>query len=348
MLDENGFKSNGLLSLEDFHTYETRIEEPVSVVYRGLKVYKPGPWSQGPVFLQQLRLLEYFDLSSMGFLSSSYIHTVVEASKLAFADREKYYGDPNFVDVPLEGLLSERYNNKRHKLIDSRVASLKLRPGNPYPYQSNNSKQYLNSAIITIRSGEDTTGTRAVDTSGNMFSATPSGGWVQSSPLIEGLGFPLNTRCQMFWIGDPDHPNSLKPFKRPRTTLTPSLVMKDNYPFMVFGTPGGDYQDQWSLQFFLNYVDFGMDIQQAVDAPCFSSDHFPSSFYPRTSHPAVLSVENRIPEDVRKELAEKGHKIKLTEDWSQGFTTAVSFDVKKHTISGGASSRWPTNYAIGW
>ena len=336
VLDASGMYNKGLLTLEDFASYKTKIEEPVTTNYRGYQVYKCGPWTQGPVFLQQLNILEGFDLRSMGHNSPDYIHTVVEASKLAFADREKYYGDPDFVHVPLDILLSKEYAAERRKLIDPEKASLELRAGDVHP-----------SNIECMKADFDTTHLDAIDRYGNMISATPSGGWIQSSPLIEGVGFPLGTRGQMFHL-DPKHPEALAPGKRPSATLTPSLVMKDGKPFMVFGTPGGDRQDQWTLQFFLNYVDFEMNLQEAIDAPTFHSLHFPSSFYPHDAHPGVLAVEDRIPEDVREELARRGHKIQVDDGWSHGRVTAVMIDHEEEVIVGAASPRYGIAYAVGW
>ena len=180
-----------------------------------------------------------------------------------------------------------------------------------------------------------------------MIAATPSGGWIPSSPVIEGLGVPLGTRGQMFWL-DPDHPNSLQPRKRPRTTLSPSLVTRDGAPHMVFGTPGGDMQDQWTLQFFLSVVDHGMDLQAAVDAATFHTNHFPSSFYPRDAHPGSLTVEGRIPPDVRAGLQSLGHHLSVTGDWANGRVLGIRFDEERGLIFGGASPRLETGYAIGW
>ncbi|MFO7636334.1 MAG: gamma-glutamyltransferase family protein [Clostridia bacterium] len=345
--DANGTVSNGLLTEEDFSRYETRIEETFSVEYKGLTVHKAGFWSQGPVFLQQLNLLKHFNLDGMDPLGHEYIHTVVEVSKLAFADREKYYGDPEHADVPERGLLSMEYAEERSRMVDASKASLELLPGNPYPYQSSPFIPETGNVKGSPWQG-GTTGTRAVDAEGNMFSATPSGGWLQSSPVIEGLGFCLGTRCQMFWLEDDRHPNALEPGKRPRTTLTPTLVTRDGRPHMVFGTPGGDNQDQWNLQFFLNTVHFGMGIQQAIDFPCFQSVHFPSSFYPRIAQPGRILIEGRFPQDTLEQLEAKGHNVEKTGDWSQGFTTAVAYDPDRKVITGGASSRYPTNYALGW
>ncbi len=345
--DANGVEAAGLLTAEDFATFETRVEAPVSLNYRGYDVYKCGPWSQGPVFLQQLALLEGFELTALRHNSADHIHLVIEAAKLAFADRERYYGDPQFTDVPLRGLLSKAYAAERRALIDMQRASLELRAGNPYPYEGR--ERAPNLRPLHGRAGDaGTTGTRAIDEEGNMFSATPSGGWFYASPIIPGLGFCLGTRCQTFWLDPPDHPNALRPRKQPRTTLTPSLVLQDGRPRMVFGSPGVDNQDQWTLQFFLNTVDFGLDLQDAIDAPAFHSAHFPSSFYPKEASPGKLVVEARIPAAVREELQQRGHVIEVVPGWSLNFTTAVATDPQRGVIEGAASSRGERNYALGW
>jgi gamma-glutamyltranspeptidase/glutathione hydrolase len=345
--DANGFESSGLLTEEDFAEFETQIEAPVSVHYRGYDVCKCGPWTQGPVFLQQLNILEGYDLNALGLNSADYIHVVTETAKLAFADRDRYYGDPEFARVPLAGLLSKAYAAARRGLIDRDKASLEQRPGNPYPYQD----EAREPDLAEVSGGAwdtGTTGTRAVDEEGNMFSATPSGAWFRSSPIIPGLGFCLSTRGQMFRLDDPDHPAALRPRKRPRTTLTPSLVMKDGAPYMVFGTPGGDQQDQWTLQFFLNVIDFGMDLQDAIDAPSFHTNHFPSSFYPRRPSPGEIVVEARVPAAVRDDLAARGHVVRTVAGWSLNFTTAVAYHGGRGVIEGGASSRGERNYAMAW
>ena len=344
--DANGFVSNGLLTEDDFAAFHARVEAPVSLDYRGYDVYKCGPWSQGPVFLQQLALLEGVDLRALGLGSADYIHTVVEAAKLAMADREQYYGDPEFVDVPLRGLLSKEYAAARRALIDPRRASAELRPGDPYPYEGRVAPPGLGPAERRAWAG-GTTGTRAVDADGNMFSATPSGGWFRSSPVIPGLGFALGTRGQMFWLRE-GHPGALAPRKRPRTTLTPSLVLRRGEPYAVFGTPGGDQQDQWTLQFFVNLVDFGMDVQDAIDVPAFHTTHAPSSFYPRDSHPRHLDLEGRVPAAVADELRARGHEVQVGPDWSLNYTTAITYDPARRLIEGGASSRGERCYAIGW
>ncbi len=339
----------GLLTVEDLATFRCKIEEPVALNYRGYDVYKCGPWSQGPVFLQQLAILEGYDLNGMGHNSADYIHTVVETTKLAFADREQYYGDPDFVNVPLAGLLSKEYATNRRALIDPRRASSEQRPGNP----RTGAALLTGEEIFAARNwGPGTVYVTVVDKERNMASFTPSGAWIPSSPVIDGLGFPLGTRVQTFYL-DPRHPNALVPGKRPRTTLTPTLVLRNGAPCMVFGTPGGDQQDQWTLQFFLNVVEFGMEVQDAIEAPRFSSAHFPSSFYPHNAVPGLLRAEDRIPEAVRRELAARGHKLEVKEEWSEGDVLGICVDLDRGILRGGAdprgeqSKRMPS-YAIGW
>jgi gamma-glutamyltranspeptidase/glutathione hydrolase len=339
----------GLVTAEDFANFRIKIEEPVALNYRGYEVYKCGPWSQGPVFLQQLAILEGYDLAGMGHNSADYVHTIAEISKLAFADREQYYGDPDFVNVPLAGLLSKEYAALRRTLVDPRRASLEQRPGNP----RTGAALLTGEEIFAARNwGTGTVYVTVVDKERNMVSFTPSGAWIPSSPVIEGLGFPLGTRVQTFYL-DPRHPNALVPGKRPRTTLTPTLVLRNGAPCMVFGTPGGDQQDQWTLQFFLNVVEFGMEVQDAIEAPRFSSAHFPSSFYPHNAVPGSLRLEGRIPAEVRRELESRGHKVEVKEDWSEGDVLGICVDVERGILRGGAdlrgeqSKRMPS-YTIGW
>jgi gamma-glutamyltranspeptidase/glutathione hydrolase len=338
--DVSGRAHRGLLAYEDFAAYRTKVEDPVTVGYRGIDVYKCNTWSQGPVFLQQLALLEGFDLAALGHNTPPYVHLVTEAAKLAFADREAYYGDPAFVKVPLDRLLSKEYAAARRRLIDPERASPNLRPGDA---PATRPREVVGDPGVHLG---DTTHLDAIDAAGNMFSATPSGGWIPSSPVVPGLGFPLGTRGQQFYL-DPRHPNVLAPGKRPRTTLTPSLAMKDGQPHMVFGTPGGDSQDQWSLQFFLNVVDFGMDLQAAIDAPNFHTQHFPSSFYPHGALPKRVVVEGRIPPAVREALLAKGHDVLAAADWAHGQVTAVRIDLRRGLIEGAASPRGMATYAIG-
>jgi len=345
--DASGKAHAALLTEEDFAGYSARVEAPIAVDYRGLTVHKCSTWCQGGVFLQQLNLLEGFDLAAIGHNTAEYIHTVIECAKLAFADRNAYYGDPEFVAVPLDRLLSKEYAEERRQLIDRNHASLADRPGGEMsPRPRERPLHEGGEAAWPTMHGGDTTKCDAVDRFGNMISITPSGGWFMSSPAIPGLGFPLGTRGQMFEL-DPQHPNCLAPGKRPRTTLTPSLVTKDGRPWMVFGTPGGDCQDQWTLQFFLNYVDFGMDLQEAIDAPTFHSEHFRNSFYPRAEKPGHMAVEGRIPEDVRRELEARGHVISVCGDWVNGQVEGIRYDMETGLICGAASPRG-ASYAMGW
>lgn len=333
--DAEGGTHYGLLRREDFADFRARLETPVHLRYRDTTVFKCPPWSQGPVFLQQLAILGRFPLRKLGHNSADYIHLVIEAAKLAFADREKFYGDPDFDDVPLRRLLSPTYGAAQARRIDWRRAGAPEIPSAEAPRLR--------------RAGthdHDTTHLDVADAAGNMISCTPSGGWIQSSPVIEGLGFPLGTRAQMFYL-DPARPNALAPRKRPRTTLTPSLAFRRGRPWLVFGTPGGDQQDQWTLQFFLNIVDFGMNLQEAMDAPSFHTAHFPSSFYPRTASPREVVVEGRIPTEVRSELERRGHRISVAADWFHGKVTAVARD-HRGLLYAGASAKGEVGYAFGW
>ncbi|MCL4543458.1 MAG: gamma-glutamyltransferase family protein [Chloroflexi bacterium] len=331
---------HGLLRKEDLQGFRVRFEGPVSLQYRGVEVMKCGPWSQGPVFLQTLALLAGFDLPALGHNSVRYIHTVTEALKLAFADREAYYGDPEFVPVPLDRLLSEDYAALRRRNIQPDRAAGQVLAGlsdwKPQPSgMADDPRVYRG----------DTTHVDAADSEGMFVAATPSGGWIPSSPVIPDLGFPLGTRGQMFVL-EPEHPNVLQPGKRPRTTLTPSLVLRDGRPWLAFGTPGGDQQDQWTLEFFLNVVDFGMDVQSAVEAPTFHTLHLRDSFYPRNVQPLRLAVEGRIDSGVRQELESMGHDVVVNGDWTHGQVTGIA-QLEGGVLAGAASPRGQTAYVAG-
>jgi gamma-glutamyltranspeptidase/glutathione hydrolase len=340
-LDDSGKAHTGLLTRDDFAEFGrqgTQLEEPVRATYRDIEVLKCGTWSQGPVLLQQLKLLEGFPIASLGHNTADYLHIYLECAKLAFADRERYYGDPEFTAVPLGRLLSDQYAAERRALIDPRRANNEDRPGTLEAESVIPGHKW---PVVTA----DTTHVDAVDRWGNLFAATPSGGWIGSSPVVEGLGFPLGTRGQMFYL-DERHPNSLVPGKRPRTTLTPSLALRDGQPWMAFGTPGGDQQDQWSLQFFLNVVDFGMDLQEALDAPTCQTAHFKGSFYPHQSDPGGARFESRISEAVIAELSARGHRVHLDPPWSHGQVSAVTRDASG-VLSGAASPRGRVAYVMG-
>jgi gamma-glutamyltranspeptidase/glutathione hydrolase len=346
-LDATGESHTSLLTQEDFSAYRPTLEEPAQYSWNGLEVYKCPPWTQGPVLLQSLSLLKPFDLRALGHNSAKYIHTVLEAMKLAFADREFYYGDPDFSEVPMERLLEDSYAGQRARLIDPDSASLELRPGGFEPLRDYAAVADIDQALA---SSGDTTKLDIMDAIGNSVSITTSGGWLPSSPVIPGLGFPLGTRGQMFSL-QPNHPNCLAPGKRPRTTLTPSLALKDGAPYLVFGSPGGDAQDQWALQFLLNHELFGMSLQEAIDSPTFNSAHWPGSFYPRQAVPGSLSLEDRIDETVIDELRDKGHRITMSPSFSGGNTCAcrmVTADDGKPLLSAAASPRLEPAYALAW
>jgi gamma-glutamyltranspeptidase/glutathione hydrolase len=321
----------------------------VSVGFHDYEVHKCGPWTQGPVFLQQLTMLADFDLVAMDDVER--IHTIVESAKLAFADREAFYGDPRFADVPIVDLLDPAYAKERRALIGS-DASLDLRPGSPGgrapqlpppPGSGDRMPGHLAGAGEPTRG--DTCHVDVVDRWGNMVAATPSGGWLQSSPVVPGLGFCLGTRAQMFWLTE-GLPNSLEPGKRPRTTLTPSLAFRGGDPYMVFGTPGGDTQDQWSLNMFLNHALLDMDLQTSIDAPNFHTNHFPSSFYPRLANPGQIEVESRVGRDVLDGLRAKGHEVVAAEPWSLGRLCAAARQ-PDGVLKAGANPRGMQGYAIG-
>ena len=339
-IDEFAREHDGFLTADDMSRWEATLEQPVALDYRGHTVFKTGPWGQGPVFLQQLALLDGFDLANAS--PAELVHTVVECAKLAFADREAWYGDPGFADVPLERLLSKEYADERRALVGD-TASGKLRPGGEARLPS------PAAGVVDIGAGEptrasDTCHVDVADRWGNLVSATPSGGWLWSSPVVPELGFPLGTRAQMFWLEE-GLPNSLEPGKRPRTTLSPSLAFRGGHPYLAFGTPGGDQQDQWSLNFFLQHVERGLDLQQAIDAPSFDTNHFPSSFYPRDSKPRQVEVEARFGDGVVNELRERGHDVDVTGDWSLGRVSAVARE--DGLLKAAANPRGMQGYAVG-
>jgi gamma-glutamyltranspeptidase/glutathione hydrolase len=356
--DSSGREHGGLLTGDDLAGWAATTEEPLGYDYHGHRVLKTGPWGQGPVFLQQLALLSGLDLEAAELLSADYIHTITEAAKLAFADREAWYGDPEHTRVPMETLLGADYNTARRALIGAE-ASLELRPGSPdgrnplLPASAPGTSAPVGDGVgePTVRAdgrvSGDTCHLDVADRHGNLVSATPSGGWLQSSPVIPELGFCLGTRAQMFWL-EPGLPSSLRPGSRPRTTLSPSLALRDGRPWMAFGTPGGDQQDQWSLNFFLSVVHGGLNLQEAVDAPMFHSVHFPSSFYPRGSRPGGMVVEERIDPAVLAELRRRGHDVDVQGPWSLGRLSAVTRDSgAPGFLRAAANPRGAQGYAVG-
>jgi gamma-glutamyltranspeptidase / glutathione hydrolase len=400
VMDVTGQPHRGLLCYADLAGWQPRLEEPLTYDFGGLTMCKTKPWGQGPVFLQQLALLDGFDLAAMGPGTADYLHTVTECGKLAFADREAWYGDPDFTDVPVKALLSAEYADARRRLVGPE-ASAELRPGapdgrpprlpgfatgtvtgngddgsvapsldveppaprldpgtgeptmrtsGPDPQTTRgrpdpkNPKNPKNPKTASSYRAGDTCHLDVADRFGNMVSATPSGGWLQSSPVIPGLGFCLGTRAQMFTL-TPGLPATLAPGKRPRTTLTPSLALRDHEAYMAFGTPGGDQQDQWSLLFFLNHLRFGMNLQQAIDFPSFHSAHMPSSFYPRQAQPRVLDVESRVGAGVIEELRRRGHLVNVRPAWSLGRVSAVAR--RNGVLYAAANPRGMQGYAVG-
>ena len=358
--DDDGGRHRGLLAYEDLAEWQAGAETPVSYRYRGLDVHKCPAWTQGPVFLQQLALLEGFDLAGMGHNSARYLHLLAEVAKLAFADRESYYGDPDFDQVPMEALLASAYNGERRLLV-TECASREMRPGKaggqrphaPFDLRADHrralgldARPAAGEGGKAVRHG-DTTHLDVMDALGNMVSATPSGGWIASSPVIPGLGFALGTRAQMFYL-NPARANALAPRKRPRATLTPTLVIREGQPYMAFGTQGGDLQDQLTLQFFLAVVEFGLDPQAAVEAPTIFSEHFPSSFYPREAFPGRLAAEDRLPGEVLDALRARGHELRVLGSWENGRVMGIRYDAGTGVMSAAVSPRQQIGYAAGW
>ena len=391
VMDTSGRAHRGLLTAQDLADWEPAVEEPTTFAYGDYTVCKTGPWGQGPVFLQQLALLAQTDLGSADLGSPDWVHTIVEATKLAYADREAWYGDPHFTDVPLADLLDPAYNAKRAALIgpDASFEHLPGSPGGRTPVMptrwtgpggerrgaaagageptlaagtgeptlaanatdptspSSTSPDSTSTDATSTAAGEgrgDTCHLDVADKNGMMISATPSGAWLQSSPTVPALGFCLSMRGQMFWL-EPGLPNSLRPGARPRTTLTPSFALRNGKPWMAFGTPGGDMQDQWTLHFFLNVVHGGLNLQEALDAADFHSVHMASSFYPRTAEPGRMVAESRLGRDTIAELRRRGHDVTEVEPWALGRTSAVARD--DGWLKAGANARGAQGYAVG-
>jgi len=360
VMDSSGARHRGVLTADDMARWTPPVEAPLTYDYCRYTVCKTGPWGQGPVMLQQLALLKGFGLDGLDPAGPELIHLQVECAKLAYADRESFYGDPDFVPVPMATLLSDAYNAARRQLV-APTASLELRPGSiegfgavvKFPDRAPAAAGAA--AAAAAGAGEPTVGKLGgvrgdtvhfdiVDQAGNMVSATPSGGWLQSSPVIPELGFCLGTRAQMFWLEE-GHPAALAPGKRPRTTLTPALALRDGEPYLACGTPGGDQQDQWITQMFLRHVHAGLNLQEAIDAPAWHSEHFPSSFWPRTARPGVLVVEGRVPKATVAELERRGHIVEVGPDWSEGRLTAAARDGIRRRAA--ANPRGMQGYAAG-
>jgi len=370
VMDVSGRRHKGVLTAHDMATWLPTLEEPVHLDYGNYRVLKPGAWTQGPVLLQMLALLKAFDVDKLAATDPDFVHLWVECAKLAYADREAFYGDPRFADVPLDTLLSEGYNADRRRLIGY-DASLEQRPGKIQGFAGRVIVKEARTAaagageptFAELNTGHgpdmqvspagkvigDTVHIDIIDKAGNMFTATPSGGWLQSSPVIADLGWPLGSRGQMFWLEE-GLPGSLAPGKRPRSTLSVGLALRDGKPYMSWGTPGGDQQDQWNCQMFLRHASASsatpkMNLQQAIDAPSWHIEHFPLSFWPRTARPGVLVVEARLPKSTIKELERRGHKVEVGPDWSEGRLSAAAQDGGRRKAA--ANARGMQGYAAG-
>lgn len=357
--DSSGEAHAGLVTGADLAAFSATWEDATTVDWHGHTIAKTGPWGQGPAMLQTLRLVEALDDPAALDPSTAHgIHVIAEAMKLSFADREAWYGD---VAVPIDTLLSREYAAERAGLVGD-TASTVLRPGSP------DGREPRLPAYVGLgggRPGEpgdattgeptvapsgvtrgDTCHVDVVDRWGNMISATPSGGWLQSSPTIPELGFCLGSRMQMFWLEE-GLPSSLAPGKRPRTTLTPTLVLRDGRPVMACGSPGGDQQDQWQLIFLLRHLVHGQSLQEAIDAPAWHTTSFPGSFYPRETEPGVLVVEERVGAEVISGLERRGHTVRVSDPWSLGRLCAVTRDAETGVLRAGANPRGMQGYAVG-
>ncbi len=360
VMDATGERRRGVLTGDDLSGFEARYEDPLTLDYAGWTVAKAGVWSQGPAFLQTLAILDGTGIDQMDPLGPDFVHNVIEAMKLAFADREAHYGDPDFSDVPVETLLSRAYAAERRALIGAEASTEQrpgripgfehladaaiMRAGRSYDLAVGADAGEPTMARLTERRG-DTVHIDVIDRWGNMVAATPSGGWLQSSPVIPGLGFALNSRAQMFWL-DEGLPTSLAPGRRPRTTLTPSLAFEDGAPRLAFGTPGGDQQDQWQIAFFLRHVHGGMNLQEAIDAPHSHSLHFTSSFYPRAAQPGRMVLEANAGPDLAAALRARGHDVEVADPWSVGRMSAASLGADG-LLRAAASPRLMKGYAVG-
>ncbi|MEU7658548.1 gamma-glutamyltransferase family protein [Streptomyces lincolnensis] len=363
-LDATGRRHSALLTADDLAAWTPSVTTATSRPYGAYRVHKPGPWSQGPVFLQQLALLEGFDLAGMRPDSADYLHTVVECAKLAFADRDAWYGDPAFTDIPLADLLSDDYTRERRRLVGPEAVN-ELQPGTPggrsswlpgaapepEPDLSGHTDEWmgqLRNGLPTILKATtakgDTCCVTVTDRHGNTVAATPSGGWLKSSPAIAELGFPLGTRGQTMYLAE-GHPNSLAGGKRPRTTLSPTVVQRDGQPHLAFGTPGGDRQDQWTLQFFLGVTAFGLDLQAATETLAFHTDQVPASFTPHQSRPGVVVVEENCAAATVAELTRRGHRVERVPAYSLGRVCATGLGTDG-LVRAAASPRGRQPYAI--
>ena len=358
-------EQGGLITEQDLANWKVKIEEPTMTNYRGIDVYKMQQWTQGPALLQTLNILENFDLKSMGYNSTRYIHTLYQAMNLAFADRDFYYGDPAFAkDQPMKGLLSKEYAKERTKLINSEMNDPKIGPGDPYPFEGKQNpyqdllKKWGNNQAALNQSNNPlsekflqdfaagTTSVEATDKEGWVVSITPSGGWVPSC-IAGNTGIGMSQRMQSFVLDAKENPfNVVEPGKRPRVTLTPSMALKDGKPFLSFAKQAGDEQDQLLLQFFLNVVEFGMTVQESCEAPSFKTFQMYSSFGDHEKVPGGLTLNSAMPPWVRKDLSRMGYKLSY-QDRTSGPINAIYFDWEHGSFWGGSSNHGE-DYGIGW
>jgi len=363
LMDCTGAPHRGLLAADDLARWSAHYEEPLAQRYRNFTVLKCGAWSQGLVLLQSLAIAEHLDLGALDPVGAGFVHRVAEIGKLAFADRDAWLGDPKFADVPVDALLAREYAAARARLVGEH-ASGEIRPGSPggrtprLPDFAGASARIIarTRAGAALGIGEptfaelegDTCHVDVIDRWGNMVSATPSGGWLSSSPVVPELGFSIGTRLQMAWL-DPRLPAALAPGKRPSTTLSPSLALRDGAPYLAFGTPGGDQQDQWQVQLFLRHVHHGFDLQQAIDAPAWHINHFVSSFWPRKPERNLVTLEGRFDPPVAEELRRRGHRVAVGEPWSEGRLSAASRETRdgRLYLRTAANPRGMQGYAAG-
>jgi gamma-glutamyltranspeptidase/glutathione hydrolase len=327
---------DGFLAKDDFERFETHVESPASLRFGDMELFKCGFWSQGPAELQALALMWKRGIQSMQPGSADYCHLLIEAMKLAFADREQYYGDPSQAWIPADVLLSDDYSRQRAELIDLRNSNLELRPGDA----RRNAPLLPQDEKLTPKDwGPGTVHVDVIDAKGNMASFTPSGGWLMSAEVMEPLGFPLSVRMMTFYLGPSHHPNVVAPYKRPRTTLTPALAFKGGRPWMAFGTMGGDNQGQWLLQYFAYRAAFGMDMRQAIEAPRLSTEHFPGFFAPHRGAPNRVRIEPRFGTRVLDELRRRGHDLDIAPDWTEGFVSCAELDEPRGLLEAGCDPR---------
>jgi gamma-glutamyltranspeptidase/glutathione hydrolase len=358
VLDISGHRQRGLLTADDLAGFRAHIEPAVSHSYQGWQIYKVGPWSQGPVMLQTLALLDGFDLGAAA--DDRFVHLTVEALKLAFADREAYYGDPADGVVPLAAVLAADYTALRRALIGE-TASLDLRPGIVAGYEDQVARALDTipgapgvaapgvdaqafRALLSVGLRGDTVHIDAIDHAGNAASITPSGGWLKSSPVIPGLGFQLNSRAQMFYL-TPGLPTSLAPGRRPRTTLTPTIAIGPSGEVLALGSPGGDQQEQWQLSALLRRIHANSGLQAAIEAPCFHTRHAPSSFFPRKADPGHLAIEADIGAAALDRLSARGHRLELAPAGGIGRMTAAEIGADG-ILRAAATHRFQQAYAI--